>query len=138
MNFRQHQVKDSGFFVLSEGYAIKIIEEQLRKAKVIDENPAQKYTSKIQKHSCNLRKEKKFTDKEFFEICPLDPIPPRLYGRVKAHKPKKNYPIRNAVSTIGTPPYGISKYLVEIIQPTLSKSQHKIKNSAEFVNEAET
>ena len=68
---------------------------------------------------------------------PLDPIPLRLYGRIKARKPEKNYPIRNVVSTIGTPPYGISEYLVEIIQPTLSKSQYKIKNSAEFVNEAE-
>ena len=37
-----------------------------------------------------------------------------------------------------TPPYGLSKYLLKIIQPTLNKSQHKIKNSAEFVNEAET
>ena len=42
------------------------------------------------------------------------------------------------VSTIGTPPYGISKYLVKIIQSTLNKSQHKIKNSVEFVNEAKT
>ena len=69
MNFRQHQVKDSGFFVLSEGDAIKIIEEKLRKAKVIDENPTQKYTSKIQKHSCNLRKEKNFADKAFLKYA---------------------------------------------------------------------
>ena len=39
--------KGSGFFILSEGNAIKKIEEQLRKAKVIDEAPTQKYTSKI-------------------------------------------------------------------------------------------
>ena len=42
------------------------------------------------------------------------------------------------VSTIGTPLYGISKYLVKIIQPKLNKSQHKLKNSVEFVNEAKT
>ena len=65
-------------------------------------------------------------------------IPPRLYGTVKAYKPEKNYPMRTVVSTIGTPPYGISKYLVKIIQPTLNKSQHKINNSVEFVNEAKT
>ena len=68
----------------------------------------------------------------------MDPITPRLYGAVKAHKPEKNYPMRTVVSTTGTPPYGISKYPVKIIQPTLNKSQHKIKNSAEFVNEAKT
>ena len=130
--------KGSGFVVLSEGDAIKKIEEQLGKAKVIDEDPTQKYTSKIQKHLCKLRKEKKFTDKEYFEIYPSDPIPPRLYGTVKAHKPEKNYPMRTVVSTIETPPYGISKYLVKIIQPTLNNRQHKIKNSVEFINEAKT
>ena len=36
--------------------------------------------------------------------------------------------MRTAVSAIGTPPYWISKYLVKIIQPTLNKSQLKIKN----------
>ena len=46
--------------------------------------------------------------------------------------------MRTVVSTIGTPPYGISKYLVKIIQPTLNNRQHKIKNSVEFVNEAKT
>ena len=114
------------------------IEEQLGKAKVIDEDPTQKYTSKIQKYLCKLRKENKFTDKEYFEIYPSDPIPPWLYETVKAHKPEKNYPMRTVVSTIGTPPYGISKYLVKIIQSTLNKSQHKIKNAVEFVTEAKT
>ena len=111
--------KGSGVVVLSEGDVIKKIEEQLGKAKVIDEDPTQKYTSKVQKHLCKLRKEKKFKNKEYFEIYPSNPIPPQLYGTVKAHKPEKNYPMRTVVSTIGTPPYGISKYLVKIIQATL-------------------
>ena len=60
--------KGSGFVILSEGDAIKKIEEQLGKAKVINEDPTQKYTNKIQKHLCKLRKGKKFTDKEYSEI----------------------------------------------------------------------
>ena len=40
------------------------------------------------------------------------------------------------VSTIGTPPYDISQYLVELIQLTLNKSKYKIINSSVFVNEA--
>ena len=44
--------------------------------------------------------------------------------------------MRAIVSTIGTPPYGISQYLVELIQPTLNKSKYKITNSSSFVNEA--
>ena len=130
--------KGSGFFVLSEGDATKMLEEQLEKTEVIEEDPTQKYTNKIQKHLCKLRKEKKFTDKEYFDIYSSGLIPPRLYGRVKAQKPEKNYPIRTVVSTIGTPPYRIAKYQVKIFQPTLSKSQHKIKNSVEFVNQAKT
>ena len=44
--------------------------------------------------------------------------------------------MRVTVSTIGTPPYDISQYLVELIQPTLNKSKYKITNSSSFVNEA--
>ena len=97
--------KGSGFVILSEEDAIKKIKEKLEKAKVIDEDPRQKYTCKIQKHLCKLRKEKKFTDKEYSEIYPSDPIPPNLYGTIKAHKPDKNYPMCTVVSTIETQPY---------------------------------
>ena len=45
--------------------------------------------------------------------------------------------MRVIVSTICTP-YGISKYLVDIIQPTLSKNRHKVKNSKSFVWQAQT
>ena len=45
--------------------------------------------------------------------------------------------MRVIVSTIGTPPYGISKYLADIIQPTLNKNQHKVKYSKSFVPQAQ-
>ena len=76
-----------------------------------------------------------FSDREYFQIYPSDPIPPRLYGTIKAHKSEKNYPMRTTVSTIGTPAHGISKYLVQIIRPTLNKSNNKIQNSSSFVHE---
>ena len=44
--------------------------------------------------------------------------------------------MRTIVSTIGTPAYGIFKYLVEIIQPTLNKRNNKIQNSTSFIHEA--
>ena len=40
------------------------------------------------------------------------------------------------ISTIGTPPYSISQYLVELIQPTLNKNKYKIINFSSFPNEA--
>ena len=114
------------------------IEEQLGKATKAKIDPTSRLTNKIQKKLCKLRKENKFTNKTYFELYPSDPIPPRLYGTIKAHKPEKNFPMRVIVSTIGTPPYGISKYLVDIIQPTLNKNQHKVKNSKSFVSQAQT
>ena len=42
------------------------------------------------------------------------------------------------VPTVGTTPYGISKYLVDIIQPALNKNKHKVKHSRSFVSQAQT
>ena len=112
----------------TNGMAKEKIEEQLDKAKI---NPTSGLTNKIQK---KFRKENKFTNKTYFELYPSDPIPPRLYGTIIAHKPEKNFPLRVIDSTIGKLPYGISKYLVDIIQPTLNKIQHKVKNSRSFVS----
>ena len=44
--------------------------------------------------------------------------------------------MRIIVSTIGTPTYGISQYLVNIIQPILNKNDTRLKNSSTFVNKA--
>ncbi|XP_065645651.1 uncharacterized protein LOC136076113 [Hydra vulgaris] len=65
-----------------------------------------------------------------------DPVPPRMYGVIKAHKPEKSYPMQLVVSTIGTPSYRISQYLVNIFQPILDKNITKLKNSSTFVKTA--
>ena len=95
--------------------------------KIAENDPTLRFTKKIQ-NICRLRKAKKFTDKECFQTYPLDPMPPRLYGTVKTRKPERNYPMRTIASTIGTPAYDISKYLVEIIQATLNKNNYKVQN----------
>ena len=79
------------------------IEEQLGKVKIAENDVALKFANKIQKILCRLRKEKKFIDMKYFQIYPLDPMPPRLYGTITAHKPEKNCPMRTIASTIGTP-----------------------------------
>ena len=93
-------------------------------------------TNKIQKQLATLRKQQKFETRTYFQLYPSDPIPPPLYGAMKANKPGKCYPMRAIVSAIGIPPYGISQYLVELIQTTLNRSKYKIINSSPFVNEA--
>ena len=44
--------------------------------------------------------------------------------------------MRVVVSTIGTVTYGISEYLVNLIQPVLNKNKTRLKNSSSFVKEA--
>ena len=60
---RNMKIKDN----LSKGDPIKKIEEQLGKAKIINEDPSQKYTNNIQNYLCKLRKEKTFTDKKYLD-----------------------------------------------------------------------
>ena len=76
--------KGTRFAVLPEKRGMQKIEEQLGKAEIAENDPTLKFTNKIQKILCRLRKEKKFTDKEYFQIYPSDPIPPPLYGTIKA------------------------------------------------------
>ena len=127
--------KGCGFaIVTNDTFKVKI-EKQLGKAAKTKINPKNRLTNKIQRNLCKHRKGKKFTNKTYFELYPSDP---RLYGTIKAHKRDKNFAMRVIVSIIGRPPYGISKYLVDIIQPTLNKNQHKVKNSKSFVSQAQT
>ena len=107
---------------MEEEDAIKRKEEQIGKSIIIDYDPTTTLLNKFQKELAKLRKEGKFDNKTYYKVYPSDAIPPRLYGVVKAHKPEKNYLMRTIVSTIGTVPYGTSKYLVEIIQLILNKN----------------
>ena len=85
---------------MEEEDAIKRIEEQIGKLIIIDYDPTITLLNMVQKEPVELK-------------------PPRLYVVVKA---QKDYSMRTIVSTIGTILYGMSKYLVGIIQPTLNKN----------------
>ena len=133
--------KGTIFVVIKEEDAIRKAEEQIGKSKIIDHDSTPTLVKIFQKELAKLRKENKFDNKTYFKLYPSDAIPPRLYGLIKAHKPEKkklSYPMRTIVSTIGTAPYGTSKYLVDIIQPTLNKNKHRLINSSSFVNETAT
>ena len=77
----------------------------LGRSKIIDHDSAPTLLNKFQKELTKLGKENKFDNKTFQTV---------FYGVIKAHKPEKNYPMRTIVSTMGTAPYGTSKYLVVI------------------------
>ncbi|XP_065678099.1 uncharacterized protein LOC136093107 [Hydra vulgaris] len=128
--------KSTGFALLNQKDASLKLEEQIKNIKIIDYDPTSTFTTKFQIQLCKLRKEGKLDTKTYFKMYPSDCNPPRIYGMIKAHKPEKDYPMRPIVSTINTPPYGSSNYLVKNIQPTLNKNKSRLMNSSSFVNEA--
>jgi len=130
--------KGTGFAVLNSEDMFSKINEQLGEAKEINRDPTQKLVKKFQVEISRLKKEEKIDKRTFYSMYPSDAVPPRLYGLIKAHKASKNYPMRSVVSTIGTPFYGTSSFLVQLIQPTLNKDSIRVKNSSSFVEEAKS
>jgi len=130
--------KGTGLVRIRNEDAISKIREQIGETEIVSEDPTNSFARNIRTALGALNKKGRFTEKEYESIYPSDAIPPRMYGTVKAHKPEKNYPMRIVVSTIGSPPYGISSYLVKIIQPSLDKNKSRLKNSKTFVDEAKT
>ena len=128
--------KGSGLVRINTKDAKEKILEQIGNTKVIHEDPTTSFATRVRNTLCQLRKKRKFTKREYEMIYPSDPIPPRMYGVIKAHK--DNYPMRIIVSTVGTPVYGLSQYLVDLIQPTLNENEIRIKNSSAFVEKAKT
>ena len=128
--------KGSGLVRISNIDANRKIIEQMGNVTVLTEDPTPAFAIKVRNTLCKLNKRKRFSKSEYELVYPSDAIPPRMYGSVKAHKPEKNYPMRNIVSTIGTPVHGLSQYLVKIIQPTLDKNEIRLKNADAFVQRA--
>ena len=128
--------KVSGLVRIRKQDAIDKIREQIGNTNIITDDPTKKFATDIRKLLSTLNKKGKFTKKEYECLYPSDPIPPRMYGTIKAHKPEKNYPMRIVVSTIGTPSYGISQHLVTLIQPTLNNNDTRLCNSATFVRKS--
>ena len=102
----------------------------------MEKDPTDTLKNKFQRTISALKKEEKIDTMLFRNIYPSDAVPPRLYGFVKAHKPNKQYPMRPVVSTVGTAFYGTSKFLVDLLQPTLNKNLTRVKNSTSFTDEA--
>ena len=126
--------KGAGLVRIKRSDAIVKIEEQIGNTEIITKDPTPTLARKFQTTLREFHKQNKLTDTEYKKLYPSDPVPPRMYGVIKAHKPEKDYPMRIVVSTIGTPSYATSKYLVEIIQPLLNKNETRLKNSSTFVD----
>ena len=60
-------------------------------------DPTLKISREICKMLSDLNKKGKFTKQEYEKLYPSDPIPPRIYGNIKAHKPEKKHPMKIVV-----------------------------------------
>ncbi|XP_065683453.1 uncharacterized protein LOC136096195 [Hydra vulgaris] len=130
--------KGTGFVRIEHSKALEKIREQIGPTKIVSEDPTANYAAKIRRYLSKLNKRNCFSKEEYEKIYPSDPIPPRMYGVIKAHKPEKFYPMRIIISTIGTANYGISEFLVKIIQPVLNENLTRLKNSFDFIKKAES
>ncbi|XP_065658394.1 uncharacterized protein LOC136082910 [Hydra vulgaris] len=101
--------KGTGFVRIEHSKALEKIREQIGPTKIISEDPTASYAAKIRRFLSKLNKKQRFSKEEYEKIYPSDPIPPLMYGVIKAHKPEKSYPMRIIISTIGTPNHGISE-----------------------------
>lgn len=85
----------------------------------------------IQKKLINQLVIKKYISMEQRQyLMNYNPITPRIYGLPKLHK--TGIPLRPIVSTIGSPSYKLSKYLIQSLKPLSQNSNTNVKNSFEF------
>ena len=108
------------------------------KPEIIDHDPTPIWLDKFQKELAKLRKENNFDNKTYFKLNLSDAYHYDFTGMLKLIKQKKNYSMRTILLTTGTAPYRTSKYLVEIIKPTLNRNKHRVINSSSLVNGAAT
>ena len=94
--------KGAGLVRIKRSDAIVKIEEQIGNTEIITKDPTPTLARKFQTTFREFHKQNKLTDTEYKKLYPSDPVPPRMYGVIKAHKPEKDYPMRIVVSTFSS------------------------------------
>ena len=94
----------------------------------------------IQRKLLKLKKEGKLSDAEYKQVYPSGSITPSSYPLVivTAHKPEKDFPVRNVVSHRGCPQEALSTFLVALLLPLRKDSPFQCKNSVDFVKGQKT
>ena len=87
---------------------------------------------KVNRFISTLRKNNIISDDTSKLLRATGSKPGIMYGAPKVHK--KNIPLRPVLSTIGTPNYKLSKYLVNLLTPFTGNS-YTIKDSFTFASE---
>ena len=97
--------------------------------KLLDEDPTPQFQKKVKTNIEDCKGI--FCQNVSYSV--MNPVPPRLYGLPKIHKP--NIPIRPVVSYINAPCYLMSKHLnSEFRKLTSFKPKHSLLNSSDLIS----
>ena len=110
-------LNDSSKFEIIHNSAIKLVH---------------KLENKIRLFLGKLKKDSVITESTYNNLTPTGTRPGILYGLPKVHK--ENIPIRPILSSIKTPSYNMSKYLVPMINPW-SRNEYTVNDSFSFASE---
>jgi hypothetical protein len=107
-----------------------------RKKNVTSDTPddTTKLEGQIQQKLLKLKKDGQILEKDYNQIRPSGSIPASSTPQVKAHKPTKDFPVRNIISHRGCPQEALASYLIPLLRPLLKDSPFTCKNSTEFIN----
>ena len=111
------------------------IKEQLGKSTKAKIDLTSRLMSKIHKKLWKHRK-KNLQTRLIFNYLHLTQFPHVYMAQSKRINQRRNFSMQVIVCPIGTLPYGISKYLADIIQLTLNKNQLKVQSRDHFFSSA--
>jgi hypothetical protein len=97
--------------------------------KPIKKDPTEKFRSKLVKILLTFKSE--LPTWFYKQLYPTGGQPPRIYGLPKIHKAGR--PLRPIVSSIGAVTYSVAKYLAKVLSPLVGRTEHFVKDSADFV-----
>ena len=105
----------------------------------LKKDPTSSIVSKVTKKPIELRDNNLIEQQEYFRLKPTGTQPPRFYSLPKIHQ--DGTPMRPIVSYTGTPLYGISKFIANILKPygKLKEQQaHRSKSFSAFICQQES
>ena len=114
---------------------VNVILDDSSKFEIVDNTALKlihKLESKIRTFLGKLKKDKIITENTYNNLSPTGSRPGILYGLPKVHK--IDVPLRPILSSIKTPSYNMSKYLVPLISP-MAKNEFTVQDSFSFAKE---
>ena len=97
----------------------------------LDKDPTKNYQNKLIKLLKEFKSEGNLSEAKYSKLYPSACCVPQFYGLPKVHK--EGAPLRPIVSSINSVTYESARYLADILNVLIGKSDHHIKNTECFV-----